>query len=136
VQTEPDCWRPAKLLADGGYLYLLDGHPFFVVWDEERLPELAIKSPYFVKRPDRDEWIGGYASEPKQAVNCSWMYTMGEIVTALSQAGLRVEWLHELDWLYYPLSADEQEKDERGRWVHPEHRQKRPYTFALKATIP
>ena len=138
------CWLPdlylwarnvRHLLADDGFFYLLDGHPFFMVWDEERLPELAVKYPYFVKRPDQDGWIGGYASEPKQGTNYSWMYTMGEIVTALSQAGLHIEWLHEFDWLYYQLDADKQQRDARGGWVFPEHRQRLPYTFSLKATI-
>jgi SAM-dependent methyltransferase len=138
------CWLPdlylwarnvRHLLKQDGYLYLMDGHPTFMVWDEEKLPELVVKYPYFVKRPDRDDWIGGYASEAQQAVNYSWMYTMGEIVTALSQAGLHVEWLHEYDWLYYQLSADKQQRDERGGWVYPEHRERLPYTFSLKATV-
>jgi SAM-dependent methyltransferase len=136
------CWLPdlsqwartvRHLLADNGFLYLLDSHPFFMVWDEERLPELVVKYPYFQKNADEDEWIGGYASEAKQATNYSWMYTMGEIVTALSQAGLHIEWLHEFDWLFYQLSAGHQE--EAGQWVFPEYRQKLPFTFSLKAVV-
>ena len=60
---------------------------------------------------------------------------MGEIITALSQAGLHVEWLHEFDWLYYKLSAEKQAQDAQGNWGYPEHRRKLPYTFSLKATI-
>jgi SAM-dependent methyltransferase len=138
------CWLPdlylwarsvRHLLADDGFLYLLDGHPFFMAWDEGKLPELVVKYPYFGKTADRDEWIGGYASEPHRATNYSWMYTVGEIVTALSQAGLHIEWFHEFDWLYYRLSAEKQIKDENGNWVYPEHRGRLPYTFSLKATI-
>jgi SAM-dependent methyltransferase len=138
------CWLPdlflwarniRHLLADDGFLYVMDGHPFFMVWDEEALPELVLKYPYFVKRADQDDWIGGYASESKQATNYSWMYTMGEIISALSAAGLHVEWLHEFDWLYYQLSADRQVQASEGGWAYPEHRTKLPYTFSLKATI-
>ena len=138
------CWLPdlylwarnvRHLLAEDGFLYLMDGHPFFMVWDEEQLPELVIKYPYLQKNADRDEWIGGYASESKQATNYSWMYTMGEIVTALSQARLHIEWLHEFDWLFFRLSAERQIKDAQGNWVFPEHKGKLPYTFSLKATI-
>jgi SAM-dependent methyltransferase len=138
------CWLPdlylwarnvRHLLREDGFFYLMDSHPFFMVWDEERLPELAVKYPYFQKTPDQDGWIGGYASQAKQAVNYSWMYTMGEIVTALSQAGLHIEWLHEYDWLYYQLSAEKQRRDERGGWVYPEHRGRLPYTFSLKAVV-
>jgi SAM-dependent methyltransferase len=138
------CWLPdlylwarnvRHLLADDGFLYLMDGHPFFMVWDEEKLPKLIVKYPYFEKNADRDDWIGGYASESKEATNYSWMYTMGEIVTALSAAGLHVEWLHEFDWLYYQLSAEKQTQDTQGHWGFPEHRRKLPYTFSLKATV-
>ena len=138
------CWLPdlylwarnvRHLLADNGFLYLLDGHPFFMVWDEEALPELVVKYPYFRKTADRDEWIGGYACEPKKAVNYAWMYTVGEVVTALSQAGLHIEWFHEFDWLYYRVSAEQQVKDENGHWVFPEHKARLPFTFSLKATI-
>jgi len=138
------CWLPdltlwartvRHLLADDGFLYLLDGHPFFMVWDEERLPELVVKYPYFVKQADEGEWIGGYASETKPATNYSWMYTMGEIVTALSQAGLHIEWLHEFDWLYYKLATDRQRKDDNGNWVFPAYQGQLPFTFSLKATI-
>jgi hypothetical protein len=123
------------LLKEDGFLYLMDSHPFYMVWDEEALPELAVKYPYFVKRPDQDGWIGGYASESKQATNYSWMYTVGEIVTALSQAGLHIEWFHEFDWLFFQLSAEKQRRDPRGGWVFPEHKQRLPYTFSLKATV-
>ncbi|MBN1877991.1 MAG: class I SAM-dependent methyltransferase [Anaerolineae bacterium] len=138
------CWLPdlylwacnvRHLLADDGFLYVLDSHPFYMIWDEEKLPELVVKYPYFQKNADQDEWIGGYASESKQATNYSWMYTMGEIVTALSQAGLHIEWLHEFDWLFFQLSAEKQIKDKEGNWVFPEHKERLPYTFSLKATI-
>jgi SAM-dependent methyltransferase len=138
------CWLPdlflwarnvRHLLADDGFLYVLDGHPFFMVWDEEQLPDLIVKYPYFQKTADRDEWIGGYATEPKKAVNYSWMYTIGEIINALSQAGLHIEWFHEFDWLYYELSQEQQSKNSNGSWVYPEHEGRLPFTFSLKAAI-
>ncbi len=138
------CWLPdlclwarnvRHLLADDGFLYLLDSHPFYMIWDEERLPELVVKYPYFEKHPDPDEWIGGYASPRRLATNYSWMYTMGEIVTALSQAGLHVEWLHEFDGLFFQLSAGRQVQDALGNWVFPEHQGRLPYSFSLKATV-
>lgn len=138
------CWLPdlflwarniRHLLADDGFLYVLDGHPFFMVWDEDKLPELVVKYPYFRKSADRDEWIGGYASQPKKAVSYSWMYTIGEIINSLSQAGLHVEWFREFDWLYYRLSEEKQIKDKDGNWAFPEHQGRLPFTFSLKATI-
>ncbi len=138
------CWLPdlflwarsvRHLLADDGFLYVLDGHPFYMVWDEEALPELVVKYPYFEKTPDRDEWIGGYACEATRAPNYSWMYTVGEIINALSQAGMHIEWFHEFDWLYYRESAGKQIEEGKGGWVFPEHKGRLPFTFSLKATI-
>jgi SAM-dependent methyltransferase len=138
------CWLPdlylwarnvRHLLADDGFFYLLDSHPFFMIWDERRLPELVVRYPYFVKNADRDEWIGGYASPGKPATNYSWMYTMGEIVTALSQAGLHIEWLHESDGMFEELSPGKQVQDAQGNWVFPEYKDRLPFTFSLKATV-
>jgi hypothetical protein len=55
-------------------------------------------------------------------------------VTALSEAGLHIEWLHEFDWLFYEVSK-KQVRDAHGNWVFPEHQQRLPYTFSLKATV-
>ena len=138
------CWLPdlylwarniRHLLADDGFLYVLDGHPFFMIWDEDKLPDLVVKYPYFQKNADQSEWIGGYASPAKKSVNYDWMYTIGEIITALSQAGMHVEWLHEFDWLYYKISGENQVPDGRGNWHYPEYKEKLPFTFSLKATI-
>ena len=138
------CWLPdltlwarnvRHLLAEAGFLYVLDSHPFYMIWDEKQLPALVVKYPYFQKNADQDEWIGGYASAGKPATNYSWMYTLGEIVTALSQAGLHIEWLHEFDWLFFQLSSEKQVRDAQGNWVFPEHKECLPYTFSLKATL-
>ena len=138
------CWLPdlklwarnmRHLLREDGFLYLMDSHPFFMVWDEDKLPELAVKYPYFQKNADPDDWIGGYASPGVPAVNYSWMYTLGEIVTALSEAGLHIEWLHEFDWLFFKLASEKHVQDAQRNWVFPEHQEKLPYTFSLKATV-
>ena len=138
------CWIPdlygwarniRHLMADDGFLYVMDGHPFYMVWGEEELPDLVVKYPYVQKNADRDEWIGGYACEPKKSTNYCWMYTMGELINALSRAGLHIEWFHEFDWLYYEEEGDKQVRTENGKWLYPEHREKLPFTFSLKATI-
>jgi SAM-dependent methyltransferase len=138
------CWLPdlnlwadnvRHLLADDGFLYVMDGHPFYMVWEEEKLPELVIRYPYFKKTADKEDTIGGYASDPKESTNYSWMYTVGDIINALSRAGLHIEWFHEFDWLYFNASPGKQIKDEQGNWMFPDHRGKLPYTFSLKATV-
>jgi SAM-dependent methyltransferase len=138
------CWLPdlalwarnvRHLLADEGFLYVMDSHPVYMMWDEAKLPELVVKYPYFSKTADPDDWIGGYASESKKSVNYSWMYTIGEIINALSDAGLHIEWFHEFDWLYHKASDGMHQRDMDGDWSFPGHEGRMPYTFSLKATV-
>ena len=138
------CWLPdlelwarnvRHLLNDNGFLYLLDSHPLFMAWDEEKLPDLVVKYPYFQKSADKDEFIGGYACKPEKADNYSWMYTIGEIINALSKAGMHIEWFHEFDWLFFKLPAVQHQKYDTGKWTFSEHKQKLPFSFSLKATI-
>ena len=46
-----------------------------------------------------------------------------------------IEWFHEFDWLYFELPAMNQGKDKDGNYSFPEHKERLPYTFSLKATI-
>jgi hypothetical protein len=62
------------------------------------------------------------------------MYTRGELIITLGQAGLQVEWLHECDWLFYQLSA-EQHCPEEERCYFAEYRSQLPFTSSLKAVI-
>ncbi len=59
-----------RLLADGGFLYVFDSHPFYLAFDEDKLGrgEYDLAYPYFGKEPDVEDCIGGYASEPKMGV--------------------------------------------------------------------
>ena len=132
-----DLWarNVRALLAEGGFLYLLDFHPFFLTLDEAAMPRLEIKYPYFRKTPDKDDWIGGYATAGKPAENYFWMYTIGEIINALSAAGLHIEWFRERDTMCCRMSPQGQAKDEKGNWCYPDLREKLPLEFSLKATI-
>jgi hypothetical protein len=111
------------------------GEKVSMAWDEEKLPALVVKYPYFLRTADKDDWIGGYACEPKRAVNFGWMCTSGEIINSLSMAGLHFEWFPEFDWLYYKLSGDKQERDGNGNRCFPEQRGKLLFTFSLKAVV-
>ena len=60
---------------------------------------------------------------------------MGELVTAVAAAGLRIEFLHEFPWADRPLSFLKQH-DERT-WTLPDDSEgELPLFFSLKATMP
>jgi len=124
-----------SLLKDDGFVYINEIHPFFLMFDEENLTknELSIKYPYFSKNPDQCEEIGGYAAEPRKAINFSWMFTVSDIINSLTEAGLVIEYFNEFDTLCYKLG--DMEKVEEAQFQNPFYKGKMPFQFSLKATV-
>jgi SAM-dependent methyltransferase len=138
------CWLPdigkwAQLIAGylkrGGFFYIAEGHPFACVFDNSAgVKTLQVKVPYFFnKEPIRWEPDADYADDSFTGAQAEyeWMHPIGDIVNALINAGLRIEFLHEFPYICYkahPLMI--QGKD--GLW-----RLKGdllPQTFSIKAT--
>ena len=133
------CWLPdihryaqtvRHLLKDTGFFYILDGHPFrSVLLDGTgEASSQTIQGDYFRKEVWQYDHLGDYTDpELKIAGNSyEWHWTLGEIVTAFCEVGMRIEFLHEHPRYFYngytPYDV-ENEKDELY-----------PCTFSLKAT--
>ena len=96
----PDVERWARVVADllapGGRFYIAEGHPFVDVFADDAL---AVRHPYF--KPEGFVWDddGGTYADPDAPTahnrTIEWSHGIGAVVTALAQAGLRIEWLHE-----------------------------------------
>ena len=71
----------------------------------------------------------------RDLVSYEWRHGLGDIVTALVGAGLRVETLKETDLLPWPRFAA-MEHDASGWWRLPDTAPKVPLMFALRATRP
>jgi SAM-dependent methyltransferase len=130
----------AHFLKPGGIFYIAEGHPVLWALDdtEEVGPgELRVKYPYF-SRPEPLEFPtqGSYAdptAHVEQPVEYSWVHSMGEIVTVLAEAGLRIEFLHEFPFVEWPVSFLEKRDD--GKWWPPDNAEgELPLFFALKAS--
>jgi hypothetical protein len=66
----------------------------------------------------------------------AWQHSMGEIISSLAAAGLRIEYLHEFPWIAWKMFPFMQET-EPGVWRLPEpDAQRLPLTYSLKATRP
>ena len=151
------CWLPdirgwagvvAKLLKPGGFLYVYEGHPMMWAMDSERDDqELVARSPYFEsERPN--EWLGDttYVDGPplKNLKSFDWNHGLGEIVTALIAAGLRIDFLHEhreVAWQALPWmvrtdgDTDAAGYSRRTAWELPAvQRDRCPLMYSLKAT--
>lgn len=110
------CWLPdiagwarvcADFLKQGGALYLRDVHPLtFCLDDEAQDGELALRYPYFETRePLHWSGDGDYADAAatfEHQASYEWNHSLGEIVTAVIEAGCSIDFLHEQDWAVYP----------------------------------
>ncbi len=123
-----------ELLNKNGYFYVNDIHPFFLMLDEDEyaMKQTKLKYPYFGRIPDKGETIGGYATTPREAVSYYWMYSISDVVNALIDAGLKIEYIHEFDTLCYKLG--DMEKASSG-YRFPEHKGWLPLEFSIKATL-
>jgi SAM-dependent methyltransferase len=132
----------AHFLRPGGVFYITEGHPFMWVFEDEaedlRPGDLRVRYHYFPRaEPLRFDVQGSYA-DPAAAMETpheySWQHSMGEIVTAIASAGLRIEFLHEFPFLEWPVPFLV-ERD--GRWRLPEDAAGEiPLMYSLRATKP
>ncbi len=137
------CWLPrirpwaevvARYVRPGGYFYVTEAHP--ILWDYD--DDFTLKFPYWEQEePIAFDVQGSYAdlsAEVKTEKEYGWNHGLGEIVTSLVQAGLRIEFLHEwpsVDWEVPFL----EERD--GRWWMPSALDgTMPLMYSLKATKP
>ena len=129
----------ARFLKPGGTFYLFEGHPLCHIFaDDGELEdtELRVRNPYF---PDPDgTFYGGdgysYAGDqPIPSPSYEWRHSMAEILNALLDAGLRLQFLHEFPFSNYrALPGMARCRD--GWWRLPERNASIPQMFSLKAT--
>lgn len=95
----------AHFLAPGGFLYLTDIHPIAKVLDESA-PELRVTRPYFPRTEPIAYRVEGSYADPAAAVTSEvkylWTHSVAELITAVAQAGLVIEFFHEFPWLDRP----------------------------------
>ncbi len=132
------CWLPdiqryaqtvRHLLRDDGFFYIFDGHPFRSVFLDEagESNTQAIHGNYFRKEVWQYDNMGDYTdADLKIPVNSyEWNWTMGEIITAFCEAGMRIVFLHEFPQYFYNGYTPYDVQNEKVELY--------PCTFSLKA---
>lgn len=94
----------AALAAPGGILYLAEFHPLHAILGDD---DLTVTYPYFHDRdaPIEFDEPGTYAdleATTEQNRTVEWHHGLGAVVTAIVDAGLTVELLHEFDYTLFP----------------------------------
>lgn len=135
LQFLPDIERWAQvvaaLLAPGGFTYVTEGHPFIhFVEDDGR----TLRGDYFSREPillDEGTY-GNMSAKLESSTSIEWVHNTATVVSALGAAGLRVEFLHEHDWIDYPLLPVLTQHDD-GHWRFPEGAPQIPLRYSLRA---
>ena len=139
----PDIRRWAQIVAHylrpGGTLYLAEGHPSALVFDDlARAADAKMPgwfAPYFQSEPMVIDDARDYANADVVLTHrrqYSWMHPLGSIISALRDAGLSLAWLHEHAAVPWPMfdclvAGD----DGMYRWPA---QQWLPLAFSLQAT--
>ncbi|MES2464131.1 MAG: class I SAM-dependent methyltransferase [Armatimonadota bacterium] len=106
-----DAWAtvPARLLKPGGALYIFDGHPLTWVWDADadHYKLDARYGNYFSTTVEPEQgWSPNYIGDigvptEQQVVKYERQWNLGQIVSAVAAAGLRIERLEEHGETYW-----------------------------------
>ncbi len=124
----------ARYVRPGGIFYIAEAHPLAMVFDDEA-NELRLRYPYFDDGPIACEVKGSYADHTAQThsrVSYEWAYPLGEVVSFLAEAGLRIQFLHEWPFSCYEMFPY-QVRGEDGLYRLPPGFPSLPLQFSLRA---
>ena len=122
----------AEQLKKGGFFYMVEFHP--IVWMFDYLkgkPEL--KHGYMQDAVIYEEYEGTYAKENSKMISkeYGWNHGLGEVISALTEAGLHIEYLKEYDESPYNVFPN-LEKTQSD--MHVTKDKLYPLIFEIKAT--
>ncbi|MEY9888790.1 SAM-dependent methyltransferase [Catenulispora sp. MAP5-51] len=135
------CWLPdierwarvaASMVKPGGFLYVSEFHPFGNTLSDEDGRTVAYD--YFDASPQVWDEPGTYAdleASTLENVTVQFNHGIGEIVSALIGAGLRLEFLHEYEMTLFPRYRVLEERD--GTFRLPAGMPRVPLMFSLRA---
>ena len=144
------CWLPdirrwaqtvAALLRPGGRLFIREGHPALWALDYERPDDLlALEFPYF-ELTDPQVWDeqGTYVPTDTvftHTVTHEWNHGLGEIVTAVLDAGLTLTGLVEHRSVPWEPLPGKMTPIGDGEWQLTDRPERLPHTYTLQAVRP
>ena len=134
------CWLPdlaawaglvARYLNPGGTFYMLDVHPMSLVFESGLRPAYS----YFpdpagiLDDGERPTYAG---ATPITTPVYEWQHSLSEVVNALIDAGLAIEFLNEFPMAPYQAFPEMQQDD--GWWRLPKEQPSIPFLFSIRAT--
>lgn len=141
------CWLPsiarwatvvAELLVPGGRLFLREGHPMLWTLEDERPDGLLVAEyPYFEREePMIFDDPGTYVETDStftHNLTHEWNHGLGEIVTALLNAGMDLTMLVEHDSVPWQALPGQMSQVELGEWRLTDRPSRLPHSYTLQA---
>lgn len=141
------CWLPDlaplfrvvdRFLAPGGFFYLADTHPAqYTLDDAAGISEPRPRYSYFLRpEPDHVESETTYADPNVRVTNVNeyfWNHSLAEIVGGVLGLGLRLEFLHEFPYTFFPQLPFMERRDEHYWRLPAPFDGTLPLMFSLKA---
>jgi SAM-dependent methyltransferase len=141
------CWLPdirgwAQVVADvlerGGFLYFCDSHPATLCLEQiegKLVPHYAwrtaLGAPIVMDDPST---YTGDARKIAHTRTYEWIHPLSDILTALIDAGMTIEWLHEHEYLPSRLFPMMVPAERKGLFRLPDALPRLALSFSLKAT--
>jgi SAM-dependent methyltransferase len=123
----------ASLLAPGGFLYLAEFHPVANMLDDDQGRTVALD--YFDADPRVWNEPGTYAdltAPTEHNTSVEFERPLGAVLTAITGAGLRLEFLHEHDFTLFERFKSLDRQDD-GTYRQPADRPRVPLMYSLRA---
>jgi SAM-dependent methyltransferase len=141
------CWLPdirrwaavvSGLLRPGGRLFMREGHPMLWALAERRADGLlVVEQPYFETAAPTVWDEGGTYVETDvtfvHTVTHSWNHGMGEIVSALLDAGMDLTTLVEHDSVPWEALPGQMDRLDGGEWRLADRPERLPHSYTLQA---
>ena len=137
------CWLPdldkwARVIGNhlkpGGVFYIAEFHPIMATFEQSESGDIRSAWSYFENEFFFEGYGHSYAGTDLIASpNYEWGHSLAEIVTALIDAGLVLEFLHEFPFTCYQ-AFPAMVRGNDGWWRFPEHNDSIPQLFSIRAT--
>ena len=94
----------SERLKPGGFFYIVDFHPIAWMFDYNTKPP-KLEYGYMQKEAIYEEYEGTYAEPESKMISkeYGWNHSLSEVINALIEAGLTIEYLNEFDGTPYDI---------------------------------
>ena len=134
----PDIARWAEVVSNclkpDGVFYIVELHPFAAVFETSEAGDMVPTYGYFHHELFFEGGEPDYAGkEVIETPTYEWQHSLGDIVCALIDAGLKIEFLHEFPFSCFQAYTAMERSDD-GWWRLPKHNESFPQMFSIRAT--